>query len=131
MKKNEIKVGGLYLAKVSGKITTVRVDAIRKGGFTSGGSQTAYDVTNLKTGRKTTFRSAAKFRCEAKLLEAMKAECSNANELVQSREMDAISDTWESTAPNLIDKINKILEEVKSADPTSLASESDPLLEPS
>lgn len=71
MKKKEIKVGGVYHAKVSGKLTTVRVDAIRESeGFTTGASywtrrtasKTYYDVTNLRTGRKTTFRSATKFR---------------------------------------------------------------------
>lgn len=56
MKKNEIKVGGHYRAKVNGQLVTVRVDKIYEGGF--------YDVTNLATGRKTTFRSAAKFRRE-------------------------------------------------------------------
>ena len=29
MKANEIEIGGRYTAKVSGKLTTVRVDAIR------------------------------------------------------------------------------------------------------
>ncbi len=67
MKKSEIKVGGKYLAKVSGKLTTVRVDAIRERAYMSGGqSQHYYDVTNLATGRQTTFRSAAKFRSEVK-----------------------------------------------------------------
>lgn len=67
MKQSEIKVGGTYVAKVSNKLTTVRVDAIReevdryRGGNVIG-TQTIYDVTNLKTGRHTTFRSAAKFR---------------------------------------------------------------------
>lgn len=65
MKKNDIVVGGHYWAKVNGQVVTVRVDAIREGGFTRGGSQTAYDVTNLTTGRRTTFRSAAKFRSKA------------------------------------------------------------------
>ncbi len=73
MKKNEIRVGGLYLAKVSGNLTTVRVDAICdveevRGWRNSTGrlrkAVNRYDVTNLKTGRKTTFRSAAKFRSE-------------------------------------------------------------------
>lgn len=71
MKKSEIKVGGLYVAKVGNNITTVRVDAIREvEGRTIGTSYwaktthatTMYDVTNVKTGRKTTFRSAMKFR---------------------------------------------------------------------
>ena len=69
MKKQEITVGGLYLAKVSGNVVTVRVDHIRtSSGYESRTSthsvksSTLYDVTNLSTGRKTTFRSAAKFR---------------------------------------------------------------------
>ena len=70
MKKNEIVVGGKYTAKVSGKLTTVRVDAVRHldqpqlGGY-RGRNETVYDVTNLATGRKTTFHSAAKFRSMA------------------------------------------------------------------
>lgn len=68
MKKSEIKVGGLYRAKVSGKLTTVRVDQIRVISPSSVWSKqrdvTVYDVTNMNTGRKTTFRSAAKFRSE-------------------------------------------------------------------
>lgn len=62
MKKNEIKVGGRYKAKVNGNLVTVRVDAINESGFDD---RTTYAVTNLATGRKTTFRSAAKFRDEA------------------------------------------------------------------
>ena len=71
MKAKDIVVGGKYTAKVSGKLTTVRVDEIREvdrqcmsGGLRSlaGKTEGRYDVTNLTTGRKTTFRSAAKFR---------------------------------------------------------------------
>ncbi len=68
MLKKNIVVGGVYQAKVSNKITRVRVDAIREqdGGESPWGRKikavTFYDVTNLTTGRKTTFRSAAKFR---------------------------------------------------------------------
>lgn len=74
MKKKDIQVGKQYRAKVSGKLTTVRVDAIREVQRYTGSSvwstrttkdSTVYDVTNLVTGRKTTFRSAAKFRNEA------------------------------------------------------------------
>ncbi len=73
MKKSEIQVGGHYVAKVSGRLVTVRVDAIREynpsfsHSYRSLRSSTSYDVTNLTTGRKTTFRSAAKFRYEDRL----------------------------------------------------------------
>lgn len=67
MKKSEIRVGGVYLAKVSDKITRVRVDAIRESWHPVYSiCKMYYDVTNLTTGRKTTFRSAAKFRSEVK-----------------------------------------------------------------
>lgn len=78
MKKSEIVVGGKYIAKVNGKLTTVQVDNIREmskfrrsnySGKSKYGQSTVYDVTNLTTGRKTTFRSAAKFRQAAKASE--------------------------------------------------------------
>src|SRR5688572_4524638 len=66
MKKSEIVQGGHYIARVSGKLTTVRVDAIRETqsyrAHHPHTPTTMYDVTNLATGRKTTFRSAQKFR---------------------------------------------------------------------
>lgn len=73
MKASEIEVGGFYMAKVSGNVVKVKVDAIREvttvrgtNYYTGGGGKLSekkvYDVTNTETGRKTTFRSAAKFR---------------------------------------------------------------------
>lgn len=71
MKKSEIKVGGVYATRVAGNHTTVRVDAMHEvtqhmGCSYTGKSidrdATVYDVTNLTTGRKLVFRSAAKFR---------------------------------------------------------------------
>lgn len=76
MKANEIKVGGVYRARISGNFVDVRVDAIRE--TTKRGRQTGYsglpnyidavvyDVTNLITGSKTTFKTAGKFRHEVK-----------------------------------------------------------------
>ena len=70
MKKAEIRVGGLYNAKVNGMTQVVRVDEIREynpsfGGFRQiGKAQMRYDVTNLRTGRRLTFRSAARFKEE-------------------------------------------------------------------
>src|SRR5262245_14461781 len=74
MLKSEIEVGGLYTAKVNGKVTVVRVDVIRKiktyqrGRLGSGepGNATVYDVTNTATGKRTTFRSAQRFLGRAK-----------------------------------------------------------------
>jgi len=66
MKKSEIKVGGHYTAKVSGKLVTVRVDSVdvREGTrFRRGG--TWFCCTNLATGKKVV-RSAAAFRREVK-----------------------------------------------------------------
>lgn len=74
MKKNEIKVGGHYQAKVSNKITMVRVDLIREVVGYKGRESTVYDVTNLSTGRKTVFHSAAKFRAEANKITAANDE---------------------------------------------------------
>lgn len=64
MKAAEIKVGHVYTAKVSGKLTKVRVDTIRDAWQGYRGKY--YDVTNLTTGRRITFRSAQRFRRETK-----------------------------------------------------------------
>ncbi len=56
MKKSEIEKGGIYIAKVSGKIVKVRVNEIRQG------VMTRYDCTNMATGRQITVRSAMRFR---------------------------------------------------------------------
>jgi hypothetical protein len=74
MKQNEIKVGCEYMAKVSNKIVKVRVDSIEETerwkrpayGNMKLSKKTIYHVTNLSTGRKTTFKSAAKFRSKVK-----------------------------------------------------------------
>lgn len=63
MRKAEIKVGGIYTARVNGNHTTVRVDEIRDTGGVSG---THYHVTDLKTAKKTVFHSAAKFHSEVR-----------------------------------------------------------------
>ena len=63
MKAKQITIGGVYIARVSGRLVPVRVDNIRRvAQFVRGGLQTVYDVTNLVTKRTTTFRSAQRFR---------------------------------------------------------------------
>ena len=65
MKKDEIVVGGEYVAKISNKLVVVRVESIRQAHkYSVDGYRevTVYDVQNLTTRRRTTFNSAAKFR---------------------------------------------------------------------
>ena len=67
MKANEIKIGGVYIAKVSGNLTQFRVDGIAEAatlykGNGKWGYGVRYHATNLKTGQQTSFASAAKFR---------------------------------------------------------------------
>ena len=73
MKAAEIKLGQHYLARVSGRLVTVRVDAVYDRERIVAGSgaygrresirnTTCYRVTNTATGRTLEFHSAAKFR---------------------------------------------------------------------
>ena len=58
MKKNEIKVGGMYRAKVSDKVVTVRIDSTH----TKGG----WNATNTATGKRIRIKSAQRLRGTAK-----------------------------------------------------------------
>jgi hypothetical protein len=54
MKKNEIQIGGTYLAKVTDKVVSVRLDAENPHG--------GWDATNLATGKKVRIKSAQRLR---------------------------------------------------------------------
>ncbi len=56
MKKNEVKIGSTYTAKVSGKIAKVRIDAESRHG--------GWDATNLGTKKKVRIKSAQRLRSE-------------------------------------------------------------------
>ncbi|MGE4157627.1 MAG: winged helix-turn-helix domain-containing protein [Planctomycetota bacterium] len=56
MKKKEVKIGGRYLAKVSGSVSPVRLDAESPYG--------GWDGTNLDTGRQVRIKSAQRLRGE-------------------------------------------------------------------
>ena len=58
MKKNEVKVGGRYSAKVSDKVVVVRIDGENPHG--------GWDATNEATGKKVRIKSAQRLRGEAK-----------------------------------------------------------------
>lgn len=57
MRKAEVEVGGYYIAKVSGKLTTVRIGMPRPQG--------GWNATNVETGRSVLVRSAARLRGKA------------------------------------------------------------------
>lgn len=54
MKKANVNVGGMYLAKVSSKLTTVKIDSV----CTHGG----WNATNTTTGREVHIKTAARLR---------------------------------------------------------------------
>ncbi len=58
MKKNEVKVGGMYVAKVSDKLVTVRIDSTHSGG--------GWNATNTATGKRIRIKSARCLRGAAK-----------------------------------------------------------------
>jgi hypothetical protein len=59
MKKHEVKVGGEYIAKVSGKLAHVRIDRENPHG--------GWDATNLATKKAVRIKSAQRLRAEAGL----------------------------------------------------------------
>ncbi|MCL4198916.1 MAG: hypothetical protein KJZ69_15620 [Phycisphaerales bacterium] len=56
MKKDQVRIGGTYTAKVSGKIAKVRIDAESKHG--------GWDATNVETKKKVRIKSAQRLRSE-------------------------------------------------------------------
>jgi hypothetical protein len=54
MKKDDVKIGSNYLAKVSDKVVSVRIDAENRSG--------GWDATNLATGKKIRIKSAQRLR---------------------------------------------------------------------
>ena len=68
MKKADVRLGGVYLAKVSGRLTRVRLDRESPYG--------GWKATNLATGREVDVRTAARLRKE--VLPKLKAEAISA-----------------------------------------------------
>ncbi|MCK6485446.1 MAG: winged helix-turn-helix domain-containing protein [Phycisphaerae bacterium] len=58
MKKDQVQIGGTYVAKVSGQLARVRIDAESRFG--------GWDATNVDTGRRVRIKSAQRLRGPAK-----------------------------------------------------------------
>ncbi len=54
MKKSDVKIGGMYLAKVTNRVVQVKIDAVSKYG--------GWEATNLATGKKVRIKSPARLR---------------------------------------------------------------------
>lgn len=57
MKKSEVQIGGVYQAKVTGRLVNVRIDAESRYG--------GWDATNLTTGKKVRIQSPQRLRAPA------------------------------------------------------------------
>lgn len=124
MKKSQIKIGGVYRALVNGKLVPCRVDSIeestqRRGGPLGGTcamKSQIYHVTNLATGRKTTFRSAMKFREEvqASFTDAV------AKEAIAPGQAVSLEDEQRGPFPTSTQPTTQVL--LPSADSSKLAS---------
>jgi len=66
MKKNEVKVGHTYVAKVSDRLVPVRIDSVH--------SKQGWNATNTKTGKRIHVKSAQRLRQEAKPASGRKAK---------------------------------------------------------
>lgn len=69
MKKDQVKVGNVYSAKITDKVVPVRIDAENRNG--------GWDGTNLQTNRKVRIKSAQKLRGQIKVPDAVKDEKAN------------------------------------------------------
>ena len=76
MKKNEVKIGGLYPAKVSNQVATVRIDSTN----THGG----WNATNTATGKRIRIKTAQRLRGPAK--GGAKVEASGAPKAVVAKD---------------------------------------------
>lgn len=122
MLKHEIKEGGRYEAKVNGTLTVVRVDRIVDDpGNSRTKASTRYYVTNERTGRKTTFRSAAKFRKTAPALSGGKGGLvkEEVEAVVQCDNCGAVIAGEVQDVPALCQDCGRAREASEEADPTS------------
>lgn len=62
MKLKDIEVGGRYRAKVSGRLTTVRVLDLKESSTFGGRYRTTIVAVNESTGRQISIRSAQRLR---------------------------------------------------------------------
>jgi hypothetical protein len=94
MKKNEVKIGGVYTAKVTNKVVEVRIDAVSRYG--------GWDGTNLATGKKVRIKSPTKLRADVGDALPAKAKKSKATQEGEVREERDTAQTVAAQAQNAV-----------------------------
>lgn len=77
MKATDIEIGGIYLAKVSGKLVRLRVEEIRWAIWALGKERIGWICTNLDTGRQIVVRSPQRFRERVPQAKCVNLDCPN------------------------------------------------------
>ena len=99
MKKADIKIGSVYRAKVSDKLTDVRIDAEN----TNGG----WDATNLATKKKVRIKSAQRLRAPAMTGEQAKAVAAADQENARVREERTASKDGQTASERAMARTSK------------------------
>jgi len=108
MKKNDVKVGGLYRAKVSDKLVTVRIDSPH--------SASGWHATNTATGKRIRIKSAQRLRGSVKT-DAKEASKAAAREAAATAKVEERNDRGKDRVPRselTLEEADK-LEKVRAA----------------
>lgn len=112
MKKDQIKLGGTYLAKVTDKVVPVRLDAENPHG--------GWDATNLVTNKKVRIKSAQRLRGPAPEREAKQRAKAVAEVQAADAAANAHAVSAETTAPAKQTRAKKAAAEPKTRKPSGL-----------
>jgi len=97
MRKKDVTIGGMYIAKVSGKLAKVRITGESRFG--------GWDAINMETGRQVRIRGAARLR---RRLDAPKTDATGPTVVAQAATepavgTDGVSERGDATLPNTVD----------------------------
>jgi len=112
MKKNEVKIGGVYVAKVTNKLVQVRIDAENRYG--------GWDATSLATGKKVRIKSPARLRAAAG--EDAFAPTAKKDESDKKAKDEPATQPAETSAPKGEDVANKTPDGLKADKPKQAKS---------
>lgn len=98
MKKKDVVIGGEYVAKVSGKLTTVRIKSERYGG-------SGWIGVNVKTGREVRIRTAARLRNEVVRREPGASVAGAWAGQIKSSDRDALTNALTTAIERAVNKV--------------------------